>query len=83
LDLTRGEDGSIHGRISLGDSPLARSGNVEGWIRGKRVIGTIRGDSGRRIARFKGRVTPRGIRGTYRDRTGEAGTWAWEGTLPQ
>ena len=83
LQVTRGDDNSITGRVNLGGSPLAAAGNVQGHIVGSNVSGTITDDDGRKVASFTGTVTGRGITGTYTDRTGETGSWSWNGPPPQ
>ena len=79
LDVAREPDNSIRGRISVNDSPLLSAGNVEGQIVGNRVSGKVSDDDGRHLLTFDGKVTSDGMFGTYTDRTGEVGTWAWDG----
>lgn len=81
LDVHRGDDCSIAGRVALSGSPLASAGNVQGQIEGRRVWGSIVDDQGALIADFTGMVTATGLTGSYRDRTGETGRWAWDGSL--
>lgn len=82
LDLRR--DGHrLTGTVLLSGSPLGSQGNVDGEIDGNRVAGTIVSAAGDDLATFRGVLTENGLRGTYRDRTGERGTWTWEGTLPE
>jgi len=83
IDVTRSDDNSIRGRISVADSPLFTAGNVEGKIEGQTISGTISDDGGNQIATFSGTVTPTEMSGSYRDLTGEVGRWRWEGGLPQ
>ncbi len=68
---------------SLSGSPLGSQGNVEGEIDGNRVAGTIVSAAGDDLATFRGVLSETGLHGSYRDRTGESGTWTWEGTLPE
>lgn len=81
LDVRREANDRISGRVDLGDSPLAAAGNVDGRIDGKLVSGRITDDVGQLIARFEGSITATGMEGVYRDRSGEAGRWSWEGVL--
>lgn len=83
LDVHRGDDNSITGRVNLGGSPLASSGNVNGHIVGTLVTGTITDDDGKQVAKFHGQLNSQGMSGTYTDRTGETGSWSWDGQLPQ
>lgn len=83
LQVTRGSDNSINGRVTLNGSPLASAGTIHGHIIGSSVAGTITGDDGKQVATFQGTVSSSGMSGTYRDRTGEAGSWAWDGAPPQ
>lgn len=75
LDVRRDGD-KLTGTIILGDSPLARVGKVDAHIRGNIIRGSIRGEDGRHVARIFGQIDETGLRGTYRDRTGETGTWS-------
>jgi hypothetical protein len=81
--LSRGDDNSILGRITLEDSPLATAGNVVGRIDGRKLSGTIADDDGNDIATFEGTLTKTRMSGTYIDRTGEVGSWSWDGPPPQ
>ena len=83
LDVRRGDDNSIRGRVSVADSPLLSAGNVEGKIDGHIVSGTISDDAGNPIATFTGTVTPNGMHGKYTDRTDEVGNWSWDGPPPE
>ena len=83
LDVARGDDNSIRGRVRVADSPLLSAGNVEGQITGRSVSGTISDDDGHQIATFQATITRTGISGTYTDQTGETGQWSWDGPLPQ
>ena len=83
LQLSRGDDNSILGRITLADSPLATAGNVVGRIEGRKLSGTIADDDGNDIATFEGTLTKTRMSGTYIDRTGEVGSWSWDGPPPQ
>jgi hypothetical protein len=83
LDLKRGADNSVYGRVTLTGSPLASTGYVRGKIDGQLVSGTIVDDTGNHVAAFEGTVNKSGMLGKYTDRTGETGEWAWEGELPQ
>lgn len=74
LNVAR-EGDIISGTIVLGDSPLARTGTVHVRVRGNTLTGSIRADDGRHVARIFGQIDETGMRGTYRDRTGETGTW--------
>ncbi len=83
LQVTRGDDNSIHGRVNLVGSPLAKTGNVEGHVSGSDVSGTITDDNGNPVATFTGSVGPKGMSGAYTDRSGETGSWSWDGSPPQ
>jgi hypothetical protein len=83
LQVTRGDDNSISGRVNLGGSPLANAGNVQGHIVGTNVSGTVIDDDGNKVASFTGTVTANGITGMYTDRTGETGSWSWDGPPPK
>ena len=83
LDVLRGPDNSLRGRISVADSPLLDGGNVEGRIKGSTVSGAITDDAGYHVATFTGAVTRTGMSGSYTDRTGETGTWSWDGPPPK
>ncbi len=83
IQLLHSADNALRGRISVAGSPLLDGGNVEGAISGATVSGTISDDEGNRVARFEGKVTASGMSGTYRDRTGETGTWMWNGPPPK
>jgi hypothetical protein len=76
VDLVR--DGNrISGSVDLTGSPLADRGVVSGAVRGDRVRGSIVSPEGEPIASFSGTIAADGMAGTYRDRTGEQGTWSW------
>ena len=78
LDLTRAEDGSVSGEITVADSPLLANGSVQGRMDGRRISGVILDEAGDRAASFEGTVGPdQVLRGTYTDRTGETGEWEW------
>jgi hypothetical protein len=83
LDVARDDAGRIQGNLVVGDSPLLKTGRVEGVIHGRRVTGAIAGERGESIAKFYGIITDDGVRGTYVDRTGETGEWTWEGPVPE
>jgi hypothetical protein len=83
LNVTRGDDNSIRGRVTLSGSPLASAGNVSGHIIGTTVSGTITDDDGKQIATFQGTASKAGMSGKYTDRTGETGEWSWQGNLPE
>lgn len=76
VDLVR-EGDRISGTVDLTGSPLADRGVVSGTVRGGHVRGTIHSEAGDSIASFSGTVTDDGMSGSYRDRTGETGTWSW------
>jgi hypothetical protein len=81
LDLVRHGD-VVRGTIDVADSPLVSRGAVQGRLRGRRIEGRIADESGTPVARFHGLVTPSGMSGAWRDRTGDSGTWEWTGRLP-
>ncbi len=83
LDVHRGDDNAIRGRITVADSPLLSTGNVEGKIDGRIISGTISDDDGNQIATFSGMISGTGMSGKYTDRTGEVGEWSWDGELPK
>jgi hypothetical protein len=78
LQLRRRSGGEVRGRLLLLGSPLANAGDLAARIEGERVSGEITGPRGEVIARFEGRVSDEQMQGTYRDRTGETGTWVWD-----
>ncbi|MDX2170027.1 MAG: hypothetical protein SF182_23355 [Deltaproteobacteria bacterium] len=83
IDVTRRDDDSIEGRVTLSGSPLLRSGTLRGRLDGRRVAGSVCDDNGMQAATFVGVVTPSGVwQGTYQDRTGEVGRWSWDGAPP-
>jgi hypothetical protein len=80
IDVTRRDDETIEGRVTLGGSPLLRSGVLRGRLDGRRVSGSVSDDYGNQAATFVGVVMPNGSwQGTYQDRTGETGRWSWDG----
>jgi hypothetical protein len=81
LDLVRKGD-VVRGTIDVADSPLVSRGAVQGRVRGRRIEGRIADESGAPVARFRGLITPTGMSGAWRDRTGDSGTWSWGGRLP-
>lgn len=83
LDVKRSPDGSLTGRVTLSDSPLMQSGNLKAQILGTLLSGTISDDDGKQVATVQGKLSPSGIDGNYTDRTGETGSWHWEGELPE
>jgi len=83
IDVTRADDDSLAGRVTVAGSPLVQSGTLRGVIDGRRVEGSITDEAGNHVATFVGTVTPSGIQGTYQDRTGEVGRWTWDGQLPR
>ena len=83
LDVHRDEHGSLRGRIAVHGSALFSSGNVEGKVDGDTVRGTVRDDEGAEIASFTGKVSGSAMSGTYTDRTGEVGSWEWDGSVPE
>ena len=76
VDLVRDGD-RLSGTVDLAGSPLADRGLVSGTVRRDRVRGAIHSPAGAPIASFSGTVSRSGMSGTYRDRTGETGTWSW------
>lgn len=83
LDVDHAADGTIRGSVNVGDSMLFAAGRVEGVVKGRRVAGTIFDERGDPVARFNGNITPGGVSGSYIDRTGGTGEWAWEGPTPE
>jgi hypothetical protein len=82
IDVTQREDGVIAGRVVLHGSPLLHHGALHGVLEGRRVSGRITDDAGNHAVSFVGRLHPAGgWRGTYQDRSGEVGRWAWDGLL--
>jgi len=77
LAVTRGADDSLHGRISIADSPTLHGGNVHGRVSGKSVSGTITDDDGNFVAAFEGVLDGEEMAGTYRSADGDSGTWSW------
>lgn len=83
LDVLRTDDNTIRGRVFVSDSLLIEVADLEGHIMGSRVTGRIVDDEDNRLADFTGTITPKGIRGSYKDRTGEVGSRKREGPLPK
>ncbi len=83
LQLTRGDDDTLTGRVTLGDSPLATSANVHGRLVGRTLTGRLIDDEGNYVASFEGTIGIGRMSGSYTDRTGESGTWEWEGPPPK
>jgi hypothetical protein len=83
VDALRFKDSQIRGRISVSGSTLFDSANLEGQFSGRGVFGKLVDDEGNELASFEGAVTSAGASGTYRDRNGDVGEWAWEGQLKQ
>lgn len=77
LVVRRGDDDSLHGRMSIGDSPSLEGGNVHGRVSGKAVSGTITDDDGNFLAAFEGQLDGEEMSGTYRSADGDSGTWRW------
>jgi len=83
IDVTWRDGRTIEGRVTLGGSPLVRSGVLRGTLDGRRVSGSVDDDGGNQVATFVGVVLPNGTwQGTYQDRTGEVGRWSWNGASP-
>ena len=70
----------LDGTLVLANSPLARTARVRAHIRGNAITGAVLAGDGRHVARIYGQIDDGGLRGTYRDRTGETG--AWSAALP-
>jgi hypothetical protein len=84
IDVTRADDGTLTGEVTMAGSPLTDRGQLRGTISGRRVAGAITDRDGHHVADFTGVVGRDGrLRGTYQDRTGEVGRWSWEGSLPR
>jgi hypothetical protein len=83
IDALRFEDEQIRGRITVSGSRFFDEANVEGQFSGRGVFGKLVDDEGKELASFEGAVTSTGASGTYRDRSGDVGEWAWEGQLKQ
>jgi len=64
------------------DSPLLEDGNVEDSVSGRDVSGAILDDGGNVLATFEGVANGGTMSGRYRDRSGEVGTWSWDGSGP-
>jgi hypothetical protein len=77
IAATRGQDGSLYGRIEVDESPLLRTGNLSGWVVGKTVSGTVTDDDGAFLAKFEGEVDGEWMSGTYTSADGDRGTWVW------
>jgi len=81
IDLTRRDDSSFEGRVTLVGSPLLHIGTLRGTLNGRHLSGSVDDDDGNQAATFVGVVRPSGEWvGTYQDRTGEIGRWTWSGT---
>jgi hypothetical protein len=84
LDVTRGDDNSLSGQVTLHDSPLLTTGKVQGRILGGRTVtGRVLNEAGEAVVSFQGRIGTEEMSGTYTDSTGETGEWVWEGVPPQ
>jgi len=83
LQLTRGADGALTGPVTLQGSPLLTTGTVHARILGRTVSGFVADAAGNRALTFQGSVETDRMHGTYTDRTGETGAWAWDGPPPQ
>lgn len=83
LQLSRGADDALTGRVTLQGSPLLSTGTVRARIIGRNVAGTVADDAGNRAITFQGTIEADRMSGTYTDRTGETGAWAWDGPPPQ
>jgi len=80
IDVTRADDDSLSGRVTLAGSPLMQSGVLRGKVAGRRIEGSLSDDAGNHVATFIGTLTPGGGgQGTYQDRSGEVGRWSWDG----
>ena len=77
IAATRGQDGSLYGRIEVDESPLLRARNLSGWVVGKTVSGTVTDDDGAFLAKFEGEVDGEWMSGTYTSADGDRGTWVW------
>jgi hypothetical protein len=77
IAATRGQDGSLYGRLEVDESPLLRAGNLSGWVVGKTVSGTVTDDDGGFLAKFEGEVDGEWMSGTYTSADGDRGTWVW------
>lgn len=82
LQINRGSDGWVRGRIRIEGSPFVTDGIVEGRIAGDTIVGTIADDNGSQVATFQGTVTQKGMFGTYTAVDGEVGEWSWAGKPP-
>lgn len=83
VDALRMQKDQIRGRIALSGTALFDSANVEAQLSGRGVFGKLVDDEGKELASFEGTVTSGGASGTYRDKNGDVGDWAWEGQLKQ
>jgi hypothetical protein len=84
LDVTRGDDNTLSGQVTLHDSPLLTTGKVQGRILGGRTVtGRVLNEAGEAVVSFQGRIGTEEMSGTYTDSTGETGEWVWEGVPPQ
>jgi len=83
LQLTRGAAGALTGPVTLHGSPLLTTGTVHARLVGRTVSGYIADANGNRALTFQGSVETDRMHGTYTDRTGETGAWAWDGPPPQ
>ena len=83
LQLSRGAGDALTGRVTLQDSPLLSTGTVHARIVGRNVAGFVADEAGNRALTFRGTIEADRMSGTYTDRTGETGAWAWDGPPPQ
>jgi hypothetical protein len=83
VDALKLTNGLLWGRLTVSNSPVLSEGNLQGQIAGSKVAGNVMDDDGNTLATFDGTVSPTGMEGTYRDRTGEVGNWSWDGPLPE
>jgi hypothetical protein len=75
LQVRQLRTGTLRGAVLLLGSPLATAGQLSARIDGEHVSGEITGPRGDVIVHFEGRIGAGRIHGTYRDRTGETGSW--------
>lgn len=78
---------TVTGTVRIGGVPIERAeqlGKVDWQISGTTVSGTVSNPSGGpALASFKGTVDENGMQGTFTVLSGQSGSWAWEGPLPE
>jgi len=78
VDLKRGENGVLTGRMNVVGHSRVRGANLKGTLVGMEVSGILTDDHGKQIGTFKGNVTPTGAEGDFTENNGQTGAWTWQ-----